>query len=357
MRREEKRQETSLLELGLLAEIAAHHAWLLVLSADLADRLTGALVVGVARSDLNTSSACTLRLIEVADDGRLSDRRKSGRGESTRRKSRGLSRAIPHTHLRVHIEHCGRGTRHSLPSSTEEVVGGRLALEVVRARLRVSGQGIDHPRTDTLVLSIRHSSLHERAGLGLDDGGLISLGSGTVLLLSGGCLAVNVKGKLLRLAETRVYLWHLSGGSGKGLRSTASGRGKRWLVRGSQLDTEASGLRRRARAVLVLGEGHRRTLSGLGRATLGIGIERDRDRSENLGSRTHTVELTVGTGTLVWGLSDLFDLNRSCDLRGTEVVGSRVGRVTQGLLTLDRSSCLASSGRSDEFVSRQTLTE
>lgn len=45
---------------------------------------------------------------------------------------------------------------------------------------------------------------------------------------------------------------------------------------------------------------------------------------------------------LIGSLSDLFDLNGSSDLRGAEVVGSRVGRVTESLLSLDRSSSFAS---------------
>lgn len=39
-------------------------------------------------------------------------------------------------------------------------------------------------------------------------------------------------------------------------------------------------------------------LSGLRRTTLSIRVDRDRDRSEDLRSRTHTIDLSIGAGTL-----------------------------------------------------------
>ncbi|GMT25074.1 hypothetical protein PFISCL1PPCAC_16371, partial [Pristionchus fissidentatus] len=348
------------LELGLLAEVAAHLALLLVLGADLADGLAGALVVVVARTDLNAAGAGALGLVKVADYGRLSDGGKGGRGEGAGREGRGLHVRVPDAHLRVDVEDGGGRARHALPSANQEVVGGGLALEVVGAGLGVGGQGVDHPRADALVLGVSDASLDEGAGLGLNDGGLVSLGRGAVLLLGGCGLAVLVLGQLLGLAEAGVggggggldVLGGLSdgdrGGSGSG---AARGRGKRWLVGGSEGNAEAGRLRGRARAVLVLVEGHAGTgLAGLRGASLGVRVERDRDGSEDLGSGAHTVQLAVGAGTLIGSLSDLLDLDGSNGSGRAEVVGGRVGRVAERLLSLDRSSSLAPSGRGDELV-------
>lgn len=67
---------------------------------------------------------------------------------------------VPNTDLGVDIEDGGRRARHSLPSPAEEVVGRRLALQVVRPWLWIGRQWIYHPRADALILCILHTALH-----------------------------------------------------------------------------------------------------------------------------------------------------------------------------------------------------
>jgi hypothetical protein len=136
--------------LGLLSEIAADHALISVLLADLADGLSGALIVLIAAADLHSSGASTLGVL-LSLGGHI-----WGWGG----KGGWLSTGIPDAHLSLLIEDGSRGAGHSLPSSTVEIVGSWLTLEEMGSTLGVSRQRIDHPRADALIGGILHSSLH-----------------------------------------------------------------------------------------------------------------------------------------------------------------------------------------------------
>ena len=141
--------------------------------------MTRALIVGIAGTDLDSTSASTLA---------ISLGLSSNVGSRSRQVSGLTSLRIPNADLGTGIEDGGRSAGHSLPTTAEEVVWSRLALKEVSTGFRVGGKRVNHPRADTLVTSVLDSSLNERTGLGLDDSGLLILR--TVLLLSGSCLAV-----------------------------------------------------------------------------------------------------------------------------------------------------------------------
>ncbi len=117
-------------------KIAAHHArlTLLRLLCHLTHRLTGTLIVLIARTDLHTACTTTLRCRLLRWSRYIRLRCRNGTRLTIWNNNHHsnhkviLHTRIPYAHLCAHIEHRRWSTWHALPSAAKEIIRCRLAL-------------------------------------------------------------------------------------------------------------------------------------------------------------------------------------------------------------------------------------
>lgn len=320
---------------GLLAEVAANHALLSVILSDLADRLSWALVVLVARSDLNSSGASALSVLWGL----------GGDVWSWSWEGSWLAGGVPDADLGGDVEDGSWGTWHTLPSSAEQVIWSWLALEEVSAGLWVGGKWVNHPRADSLVLSVLDSgSLDEWAWLWLDNWSRLLW---AVLLLSSSGLAVLLDLGWGALAWLHLD-WSLSGGN---ILLAARDGDEDLLILLVVGGASACWLVLWAWARWVLRESEWLLLSGSA-DLLGSG-----DWLEDFRGWADTVLLSVGAGALSWSLADLFDEELHGRGSWAEIVFGGIGRLAKLLLFVDRTDSLTAAGRGNKLVSWKAFTE